>query len=87
MNPFNRKLTASLAGVIFASSSLMVVGAQATQVGGVDTDFLANDYGLASAVKGVVTKSNPTDATRSSYGDFLSVKEADKLPEGTLVKT
>ncbi|MBX9571762.1 MAG: hypothetical protein K2X77_22915 [Candidatus Obscuribacterales bacterium] len=87
MNPFNRKLTASLAGVIFASSSLMVVGAQATQVGGVDTDFLANDYGLAKEVIGDVSKSQPTDDSRAAYGEFKAVKNLEKLPEGTLVKT
>ncbi len=87
MNPFKVKVTASLAGVIFASSSLMVVGAKATQVGGVDTDFLSSDYGQATLVKGVVSKSQPTDAARTAYGEFVEVKNTDKLPEGTLVKT
>lgn len=87
MNPFKVKVTASLAGVIFASSSLMVVGAKATQVGGVDTDFLSSEYGLATAVKGIVSKSLPADSSRSSYGDFSTLKMSEKLPEGTLVKT
>lgn len=87
MNPFKVKVTASLAGVIFASSSLMVVGAKATQVGGVDTDFLSSEFGQATLVKGSVHKSLPADSSRSSYGDFSSLKMSEKLPEGTLVKT
>ena len=87
MSHFSKRLTASLAGVIFASSSLMVVGAKATQVGGVDTDFLSNDYGLARETRGEVTKSLPKDEAKTAYGEFLAVKNAEKLSEGTLVKT
>ena len=87
MNPFIKRMTASAAGVFFATSSICSIGAQATQTGANDNEFLNSTFAKATQVAGLVTKSEPSDQTRSSYGDFLPCHVGDKLPESTLVQT
>lgn len=87
MNSSIRRMTASLAGVIIATSSVCSIGADAFETGIKDSKFQNELIARAKIIIGNVTKSEPTDATRTAYGSFVPCKVGDQLPEATLVQT